>query len=157
MLKLLKNIICFLILFLFCGCFQNFGKKHSHFDLGVSICLPEDWTRITLDPRSDLTSMAFESEKKSFLLVSLMPKDKPVSQIKQEMASIFVILDSGPLLFTKYKTDWMLHVDDTRTTIRYILKDHKGQIFTIVGSSETLYFESFRPIFNKIVRSFRAY
>lgn len=157
MLKLSKPIIFLLTLFLFCGCSQNFDEKHSHFDLGISIYLPEDWTRINLDPNAALTSMAFENGKNATVLMRLNPEDNLASQIKRETQANFPILESGPLLFTKYKTSWMLHADNDRTSITYVLKDREGQIFTIVGSSENLYFTSFRPIFDKMVRSFRSY
>jgi len=147
-----------LTLLLICGCSQkDFGERHHNYTLGISLCVPTNWKRAVLSPAADLTSMAFEDEQKATVIVTQNHEDSLERQLKIAFEMNYPVLKSGPLPFSKYKTKWLLSDKDQVTTVTYVLKDKAGHIFSIIGTSPSLNFVSYRYLFDKIVRSFDSY
>jgi len=150
----------FLWIFFVCalsGCTQEFGERRYHFDMGVSICLPENWSKPSLDPVSAITSMTFQDAKEGSIVLTLHTAATPQDQIDLITKTYSPLQETGPILFTRYKTHYIISTKDRVTFIFYIFKDKQGRVFSLTGTSTSLNFVNYKPTFEKVVRSFKTF
>ena len=153
-----KLVLTVFVLLLAYGCSpEDFGERHHHYALGVSVCVPSDWTRIQLDLASDLASMAFRDGQGAAVYVVQTGQDNYKQQLADTEHIYYPVLESGPLLFTRYKTRWFLSDKDRITNMTYVLRDKQQRVFTIQCSAPSLHFTNYSSLFEKIVKSFDSY
>ena len=153
-----KSLFLFLITCLFCGCSQkDFGTKHAHYELGASLSVPENWQRVDLIAVAAVSSMAFEDGEGGFIILTQNFETSFRKQMRIISEMNYPILEKGPLLFSKYKTQWFQSVDNRTTNIAYVLKANEGRIFSILCAAPSINFVSYRANFDRAARSFRAF
>ena len=153
-----KFLFLFLITFFFYGCFQKgFGEKHSHYELGISLRVPENWQRADINSAATLSSMAFEDSKDGLIILTQNFETSFSKQLKITSKINYPILEKGLLLFSKYKTKWFRSVEGRTSNITYVIKAGEDQTFSITCTAPSINFVSYRPNFDRAARSFRAF
>ncbi|MCK5267441.1 MAG: hypothetical protein KAR07_04690 [Spirochaetes bacterium] len=153
-----KFLPLFLIPFFLCGCGQKtFGPKHSHYALGISVRAPEEWQRAMLSPAEALSSMALKDGKGGMVIVTLSFENTFARQIEISSKLNYPVVEKGFLLFSKYKTKWLRSTEGRMSYLTYVVKASEGQIFTITCVAPSINFVFYRPKFDLLAKSFRAF
>lgn len=153
-----KCLFLFLIVFFFCGCFQkDFGRKHSHYELGASLRIPENWKRADISPAATISSMAFKDANGSWIVLTRNFGVGFTKQMEITSKINYPILEKGRVLFSKYKTRWFYSVEGRISTITYVIKGSEGRVFSIICTTPSIHLATYRPNFDRVVRSFRTF
>ncbi|MCK4882154.1 MAG: hypothetical protein KAS92_03930 [Candidatus Omnitrophica bacterium] len=147
-----------LIPFFLCGCGQkDFGPKHSHYALGISVRAPEEWQRNRLSPAEALSSMALKDGKGGMIIVTLNVENNFARQMEISSKLNYPVVEKGFLLFSKYKTKWLRSTEDRMSYLTYVVKAPEGRIFTIICVAPSINLVFYRSKFDLIAKSFRAF
>lgn len=151
-------LIFFLVSFCFCGCSRNdFGEKHAHYELGVSLRIPDGWNRSEISSVETVTSMAFDDGKGAKIVLMLNYETSFSKQVDLVSEINYPILQKGPLLFSRYKAKWFLSEDNRTTDITYVIKDSHGRIFSLICTAPSINFPAYQTDFERVARSFRSF
>lgn len=153
-----KFLLLFLIPSLLCGCFQKpWGTKHAHYELGISLRAPESWQRADISSAATVSSMAVEDGQGGLAILTQNFDISFRAQLKATSEMNYPVIEKGPLLFSKYKTNWFRSIDERTSKVTYVLKADEGRVFSIVCTAPSINFTSYRSVFDRIARSFRTF
>ena len=156
--SLKKSLFLFLIPCLFCGCFQkSFGTEHSHYELGISLRVPENWQRADISSAAALSSMVFKDDQGGTIILTQNFETGFKKQLKITSKKNYPILEKGPLLFSKYKTEWLRSVEGRISNITYVIKADDDRTFSVICTAPSLNFASYRANFDLIAKAFRIF